>query len=244
MSAHRDRYLTRGYARRARPRMYLLPESVWYLPEPGWQYRLRPSCRDIGRRQNVSSHVGGGICLRRPWGIGLVGGRLSGQHRLHRHRDITDEHPDDGSVTVLAAVAAFVCVLIAALVSYLGAAALARHRAAAAADFAALAAATQILSGDPCSQAGALAAANGAKLVECKVSGLEVRAVVHIEVRIGPISATAIARARAGPQPAQTSAQVAELTDGIWSGKAVSASPLLRARSPPQAGMAPAQVPA
>ncbi|MFK4788461.1 Rv3654c family TadE-like protein [Microbacterium sp. ZW T5_56] len=72
------------------------------------------------------------------------------------------------------------------------------QRAAAAADAAALAAAdavTGVIPGDPCVRAGDVAAANGAVVDWCAVSGAVATVVVHANRGI----LTAAARARAGP---------------------------------------------
>ena len=107
-----------------------------------------------------------------------------------------------GSVCVLAAAAVVLLAGIAA--AAVGSAAVARHRADAAADFAALAAAATAVHGGAaaCSAADRIARANGARVVACRVSGLD--AVVSVGV-----AATGLARsfgeahvsARAGPAP-------------------------------------------
>lgn len=95
---------------------------------------------------------------------------------------------------------------------------LARHRAETAADLAALAAASRIgVGGDPCTSAGAVAAANGATVSSCLVrlgpggrSGtvrVEVRAEADLPV-VGARTVTARARAGRLPPRAQPSASV------------------------------------
>lgn len=109
-----------------------------------------------------------------------------------------------GSVLVLGLCAA-VCTGVL-LVSLLGGAATARHRAQTAADLSALAASDVALGrrpGQPCAAAGAVAAANGGRLVGCRQDGDSVVVVTVTVVPAGPVSrlGTAEASAKAGPQP-------------------------------------------
>lgn len=108
---------------------------------------------------------------------------------------------DRGNATVLTAIggAAMLALLIIAL--QVGSAVIIRHRAEAAADLAALAGAAQLLFGQDsaCGQAGSIAAANGGRLDACELLGQDLRVVVSVQARVGPIGSSAQGRARAGP---------------------------------------------
>lgn len=108
---------------------------------------------------------------------------------------------DAGSATILAAVGAAAMLVILAVGLQVTGAVIARHRAEAAADLAALAGATEVLSGleAACGQAASIAAANGGRLDDCELLGLDLRITVQIAVSIGPIGTSATGRARAGP---------------------------------------------
>ncbi|MFK3981520.1 Rv3654c family TadE-like protein [Micromonospora sp. NPDC050397] len=83
-----------------------------------------------------------------------------------------------------------------------GAARVAKHQARVAADFGALAGAARALEGPTvaCARAGELVAANGARLVDCTVEGLDLQLVVELTVTPLPgLTRTARAVARAGP---------------------------------------------
>ncbi len=92
---------------------------------------------------------------------------------------------------------------LGAVVVLAGAAGVARHRASAAADLAALAAAGSAVLGDPgaCRAGERVAAANGARLISCRVGDDAVAEVtVVVPVHLGPLGLrTAVGRARAGP---------------------------------------------
>jgi secretion/DNA translocation related TadE-like protein len=95
-----------------------------------------------------------------------------------------------------------VFVLVAVFGAAVGAARVARQRAGVAADFGALAAAGRALADDAvaCESADALARANGARLIGCRLDGLD--AVVTTEVTVTPLPGldrVATATARAGP---------------------------------------------
>ena len=109
---------------------------------------------------------------------------------------------DDGSATVLVLAVCGAVTAAAALLAGTGVAAVTRHRAALAADAAALAAAADVtlLPGSVCASAAKALAANGARLVECRVDGavVVVRARVSAPRWIGWAGA-AEGRARAGP---------------------------------------------
>lgn len=99
------------------------------------------------------------------------------------------------SVGLVAATAALAVGLAA-----VGAAAVAGQRVAAAADAAALAAAdaaSGAVAGVPCDRAAEVAATSGARIEECELDVLV--ATVTVAVRLGPLTATA--SARAGPPP-------------------------------------------
>lgn len=116
-----------------------------------------------------------------------------------RCRAIAD---DRGSVTVLAATAIGVTVLLLAVGVALGTTVAARHRAERAADLAALGAAADAVSGRDvgCGRARELAAANGARLQDCRWSGWDVEIRVTVACRCLPSVADSVAgRARAGP---------------------------------------------
>ncbi len=105
-----------------------------------------------------------------------------------------------GSATVLVIAGVMASCAIAGLWLASGRAALARQRAETAADLAALAGA-QALAGSPaavCTDAGAVAAANGGRLVACAVDGQAVVVAVSVS---RPMAARAVARA--GPPGVQ-----------------------------------------
>ncbi|MFI6702727.1 Rv3654c family TadE-like protein [Streptomyces sp. NPDC050509] len=104
---------------------------------------------------------------------------------------------DRGAATVWAAMAATTMCVVFAAVLALGQAVVARHRAGAAADLAALAAADRAPSGPAvaCRGAAEVAAAQGARVVRCVLSG-EIAEVTAV-ARLGPYAPTV--RARAGP---------------------------------------------
>lgn len=106
---------------------------------------------------------------------------------------------DQGSATVLVAIgmAAVIAILVIGL--QVAGAVIARHRVEAAADLAALAGATRVLAGDACERAGVIAAANGARVDECALDGLDVRVIVSAPVLLGVFGGTVSGRARAGP---------------------------------------------
>ncbi|MFE5796639.1 Rv3654c family TadE-like protein [Streptomyces sp. NPDC056503] len=108
-------------------------------------------------------------------------------------------HGDRGVASVWTAFAACALCVVFGAVLALGQAVAARHRAGGAADLAALAAADRALRGEAeaCAVAGRVAAAQGAELVRCGVTGAE--AEVTARVVRGPWAPTV--RARAGPAP-------------------------------------------
>lgn len=99
-----------------------------------------------------------------------------------------------GLVGALAAVALGFAALVPPLV--------ARHEALVAADAAALAAADValgVMAGVPCERAAAVAAASGAALTDCRLSGLVVRVRVVVPAPLGAVAG----EARAGPAAAE-----------------------------------------
>jgi secretion/DNA translocation related TadE-like protein len=97
-------------------------------------------------------------------------------------------------------VTGLVFVLVASAVAFVGSATLARHRARAAADLAAFGAALRAWDGElaACARADELSGRNAARLVACRLEGLD--AVVTVEVDSGlPGVGSARASARAGP---------------------------------------------
>ncbi len=108
--------------------------------------------------------------------------------------------------TVLACVCAMALIAITGVAVQFGAALLARRRAENAADLGALAGAAVVLQGrqGACERAAAVTASNGAAVRDCTLDGADLRLTVSVAVRLGPLSATAIGRARAGPVAATT----------------------------------------
>ncbi|MFF3667419.1 Rv3654c family TadE-like protein [Microtetraspora malaysiensis] len=109
-----------------------------------------------------------------------------------------------GAATIWMVTLMAVVWIVALVVLQTGAARVARHRAQSAADLSALAAAAQALSSpqNACARARAVAVANGARMDACDLSEGVVRVSVSVPVpRVLPLlgSATATARARAGP---------------------------------------------
>jgi secretion/DNA translocation related TadE-like protein len=83
-----------------------------------------------------------------------------------------------------------------------GVAVISRHRAEAAADLAALAGARSVIDGssEACAHAATVAAANGAQLVHCGLSGDVIDIEVAVDLRLGRIGRWVVTgRARAGP---------------------------------------------
>ena len=108
---------------------------------------------------------------------------------------------DRGSATIWVLVTGIVFVIIATAVVLVGSATTARHRARSAADLAAIGAALRAFEGEAvaCARAGELSARNGARLVACRVDGLDV--IVTVEVVPAGLGGIGTARvsARAGP---------------------------------------------
>ena len=100
---------------------------------------------------------------------------------------------DAGSASIWLLAAGFVVVSLGVGVALVGAAATGRHRAQVAADLGALAGARYAVlgAGTACDRAGRIVAANGGRLIACRLDGLD----LVVTVGVGP----ALASARAGP---------------------------------------------
>ena len=119
----------------------------------------------------------------------------------------TGSADDRGVATVYACLGCVLLLIVTGLAAQLGAASLGRQRAESAADLAALAGAARVLRGpdQACATAMNVATANGVTLQSCSVVGADVLVIVNAEIRAGPLSGTATARARAGPAAATIS---------------------------------------
>lgn len=108
---------------------------------------------------------------------------------------------DEGSATVLACFCAMALVVTTGLVLHFGAAAQARQRAETAADMGALAGAGEILRGvdAACAAAATVVSANRGTVQNCFADGADVLVEAQVKVRLGPLTGTAVGRARAGP---------------------------------------------
>lgn len=110
--------------------------------------------------------------------------------------------PDEGSATVLALTTCAVVAMVTAVLAGMGLATVARHRAAAAADAAALTAAARTAAGatSACAAAARVLESDGARLIDCSVSGAF--ALVRAEVAAPPWmpwAGAATGVAKAGP---------------------------------------------
>jgi len=110
-------------------------------------------------------------------------------------------HGDAGSATVWVLATGLVVVLAAAALAAVGSATVARHRAQAAADLTALAAAQRAVEGETaaCTRAAEVSALNGARLVACRLDGLDMIVTVDVVPAGGAAWGAARASARAGP---------------------------------------------
>jgi len=106
-----------------------------------------------------------------------------------------------GTVLVLGAVAVLLSVTLAGLL--IARAVVASHRARLASDLSALVGASLLSQGasegHACAQASRVARDNGARLIGCRVAGLELQ--VSVAVAAPPWKEPAVASARAGPAP-------------------------------------------
>jgi secretion/DNA translocation related TadE-like protein len=115
---------------------------------------------------------------------------------------------DRGSASVWLLAVGLVLLAAGLAGAALGGAHVARHQARSAADLAALAGAVHTVAGAEvaCGRAAVIAEANGARLAECHVDGLDLTVTVHVTPAAGVGSAApAIATARAGPVRADDS---------------------------------------
>jgi secretion/DNA translocation related TadE-like protein len=112
---------------------------------------------------------------------------------------------DAGSATIWVLATGMVLVLVAVALAMAGAASVARHRAQAAADLTALAAALRAWDGEAaaCQRAADVSARNGARLVACRLEGLD--AVVAVEVAPALLAGIGVARAAARAGPVESS---------------------------------------
>ncbi|MGI8870638.1 MAG: Rv3654c family TadE-like protein [Mycobacteriales bacterium] len=111
---------------------------------------------------------------------------------------------DDGSGTIWVLAITLIVVVCGLIGMYRGLAVVARHRAEAAADFAALAAAGSVIEGESvaCGRAATIAAANGARVLSCRIDGTDAFVSAAVAVSsVVPGRFTAVGRARAGPAP-------------------------------------------
>ncbi|TBL27449.1 helicase [Verrucosispora sp. SN26_14.1] len=109
---------------------------------------------------------------------------------------------DRGGVTVCLLAVGLIFVISGIFGAGIGAARVARHQARVAADFGALAGAGRALHDESqaCARAAELVVANGARLVRCRVDGIDVLVTAEVAVRPLPgISRLATATSRAGP---------------------------------------------
>ncbi|MER7455658.1 Rv3654c family TadE-like protein [Micromonospora sp. NPDC126480] len=109
---------------------------------------------------------------------------------------------DRGGATILLLAVGIAFVVFGTAGAAVGAARVARQQAGVAADLGALAGAAHAALGAPtaCATAGMIVAANGGRLVDCRLDGLDV--LVTAEVVVAPLpglTRIATARARAGP---------------------------------------------
>jgi secretion/DNA translocation related TadE-like protein len=109
---------------------------------------------------------------------------------------------DRGSASVWLLAVGLVLVAAGAGGGTIGAAHVASHRAQAAADLGALAGAARAIEGPAaaCARAAQLVAANGARLVDCRLDGLDLTVTVEVTAAaLAGIGRAATATARAGP---------------------------------------------
>jgi secretion/DNA translocation related TadE-like protein len=109
--------------------------------------------------------------------------------------------PDRGGASIWVLAAGLVLALAGAAGAAVGASVIASHRAGAAADLGAFAGATRMVRGDraACTHAERIVVANGGRLVDCRVDGLDVIVTVEVDATGLPWRRVATAVARAGP---------------------------------------------
>ena len=134
---------------------------------------------------------------------------------LTRAGDRTRDRVERGASTPLVAAACAVVVLLGVFASLAVGSAVSAAKARAAADLAAVAGAGALLSGllegssaDPCRVASSVAARNGATMTQCILDGgvnVTVEVAVHPAHAVDPLGlGPAVAKARAGPDPARS----------------------------------------
>ncbi len=114
---------------------------------------------------------------------------------------------DRGGATIWLLASGLLVVLLGAAMAGVGAAVVARHRAQAAADLGALAGALHGLAGEgeACDRAASIVAANGARIVTCRLDGLDVSVTAAVSpAGYAALAGTAQASARAGPADVET----------------------------------------
>lgn len=109
---------------------------------------------------------------------------------------------DRGAASLWLLAVGLVLLSAALVATMVGTAHVARHRAQAAADLGALAGAVRVIEGEQiaCARAGQLVAANGARLVDCRLDGIDLT--VRVQLTPAPalrLPGPATATARAGP---------------------------------------------
>lgn len=115
---------------------------------------------------------------------------------------MTSRRSDRGSASLWALGVGLAVLLFAGAVAAAGSALVARHRAQSAADLGALAGAVRAAEGPgtACQWASQIVEANGARLVECRLDGLDVVVGAQAEpAGIGGVAGAVRAWARAGP---------------------------------------------
>ncbi|MCI4063816.1 flp pilus-assembly TadE/G-like family protein [Micromonospora sp. R77] len=114
----------------------------------------------------------------------------------------TDHGRERGGATVCLLAVGLVLLLSGLFGAAVAAARLGRQRAGVAADFGALAAASRVTAGEQpaCATAAELVRANGARLVGCRLDGLDVLVTAEVTIRPVPgLVRTASVTSRAGP---------------------------------------------
>ncbi len=114
---------------------------------------------------------------------------------------------DRGGATIWLLASGLLVVLLGAAMAGVGAAVVARHRAQAAADLGALAGAQHALPGEQeaCARAASIVAAHGARMVTCRLDGLDILVTAAVSpAGYAALAGAAQASARAGPADAGT----------------------------------------
>jgi secretion/DNA translocation related TadE-like protein len=129
--------------------------------------------------------------------LAAAGGPSGHARRVHRAA-----RSDRGAASVWVLAVALCVVVVALALAAAGTVRVARHQARTAADLGALAGAVRAVEGEgpACGRAAEFVAANGGRLVGCRLEGLDV--VVSVEVPVTPVPGTsrvAAAASRVGP---------------------------------------------